>query len=99
MLPKRYGDAVWRELRIPRENLLLRRAAGNKLKEELDTQTGATNRRLAVKNRRIGYDQIINHAAARSLILARRGQTRERFVCLAIARNSRVVMKRQGSSA
>jgi len=55
-VPKRRPEAVKRELRIVGENLPLCCATCGELQQELHTEAGAANTRLALENLRIGDD-------------------------------------------
>jgi hypothetical protein len=50
---ERSGQAVWRQLRVLRKNLLLRCPTRGEFEQELDAEARAANARFAAENLRI----------------------------------------------
>ncbi len=92
-VPKRRGEAVGRELRILRENLLLRRAARGKLEQEFDAEARAANTGLVAEYLRVGVDQIFSHCHAHSTdsLLSRTVVECHAFTIAGMARRTRLV--------
>lgn len=60
-IPKCSHQAILREVRILRENLLPRCTARRQFEKELDAQSRPADARFAAENLRIGDDQLFSH--------------------------------------